>query len=250
MLLALCACLFACASAWADIVYLKNGGRLEGKVIRKNGKVFIEQPNGTIVIDEEKVERIERKVSIIETYEERLAQIDEGAAGAAAQWAALGQWCRQNQMKRQAEAAFKKALARDPEQELARQALGFVRHEGRWLTPEESQKARGLVKHGETWVTPEAKQDLAKLEAQAETAKRSAELDRLKLELAKAEAAKAEAEAARAQAEAERAKAEAERAKALREIERLRAERAVYLLVPPPSVWPPPGTNPPPGTKK
>lgn len=49
----------ACAAA-ADVVHLRNGGRLEGKVVEKGDRIEVETPYGRVVVDRADVERIER----------------------------------------------------------------------------------------------------------------------------------------------------------------------------------------------
>jgi hypothetical protein len=54
----------------------------------------------------------------------------------------------------QSRAAYKKVLAVAPDDKEAREALGFVQVDGRWLTEEESYRARGFVRYDGEWLTP------------------------------------------------------------------------------------------------
>jgi hypothetical protein len=197
----ICCCAAAYAPfALADIVYLTNGGTIEGKVTQRDGKVIIEQPNGVIVIPASRVERIERKPCDLEVFEGLRAGVDVKAPGAAERFVELARWCQQHKMENQARDCYRRALDFDPDHAAARAALGFTRHEGRWLTEDELAQARGMVRHGDAWVTPEAKADLVRLQAEKEAAKARAQADRARAEAdrARAEAAQAEAEAAAA----------------------------------------------------
>lgn len=54
--------ILACATANADVIYLKNGGRVHGLVIRDNGKtVTIDIGNGTVVHNRQDILRIEEE---------------------------------------------------------------------------------------------------------------------------------------------------------------------------------------------
>jgi hypothetical protein len=185
--------LICCAAAYAplsraDIVHLTNGGTIEGKVTERDGKVIIEQPNGVIVIPASRVEHIERKPCNLEIYEGLRAQVDVKAPGAADRFAELARWCQQRNMGNQARDGYRRALDFDPDCAAARAALGFVRHEDRWLTGEELAQARGMVRHGDAWVTPEAKADLVRLQAEKEADEARAKADRARAEAAQAEA--------------------------------------------------------------
>ncbi|MDP6959395.1 MAG: hypothetical protein QF645_11360, partial [Planctomycetota bacterium] len=48
----------------ADIVHLKGGGRVEGRVIDRGDRVLVRFPSGEIEIPRERIERIEQKVSV------------------------------------------------------------------------------------------------------------------------------------------------------------------------------------------
>ncbi|MCZ7646425.1 MAG: hypothetical protein M5U26_14265 [Planctomycetota bacterium] len=189
---------FLAAPARADFVYLSNGGVLEGKAVLKDGKYHIEQPTGTVVVDAAKVERIEKRKTDMEVFDERFEALETADA-----CAELGRFADQRNLKSRAVLAYRKALGLDPNHELARTALGYVKFKDVWMTQDEAQQARGMVRHGDAWVTPEAKIDLTRLEAQA-----GIEDTRLEIEKLKLERAKAEAEAARAIADAEALRAE------------------------------------------
>ncbi|MCC7018096.1 MAG: hypothetical protein IT564_12950 [Rhodospirillales bacterium] len=186
------ALLLSCGAATADIVYLTNGRSIEGKVTVKDGKVIVEKPDGVVILDASKVDRIEKKESLVEAYEKQLAAIDEKAGGAAAKFAELGQWARSRDMDNQAEACFLKAIELDADHAAARAGLGYTKHDGKWMTEDELQQARGMVRHGDAWVTPEAKADLERLQALTELERTRAETERLRLERAELEKERAE----------------------------------------------------------
>jgi hypothetical protein len=115
------------------------------------------------------VKSVVRKRSSVHEYEERLAAAkDADAVLALAEWASKGGFA-----KAVVRALHARALQLDPDHAEANAALGRVRHEGRWMAPEErdrlvreaeeaAMRARGLVRHGDRWVSPEEKENLEK----------------------------------------------------------------------------------------
>ncbi|MBE7463515.1 MAG: hypothetical protein HS116_08430 [Planctomycetes bacterium] len=194
------------SAARADLVYLKNGGLLEGKVVRKGEWLHIEQADGTVIVEVSKVEQIVKQETDLEVFDKRFAKIDEDAEGAASLYSELGRWADGRRLKSRAEKAHRKAIALSPDLEISRTALGHVKVNGSWMTYDEAQQARGLVRHKDAWVTPEAKIDLTRLEAETEL-----EAKRLEVEKVRLERAKTEADTARIVAETERDRLERDR---------------------------------------
>jgi hypothetical protein len=67
----------------------------------------------------------------------------------------LGLWCEKNGLGDEARLQFEKVVALSPDHVGARQSLGYVRHEKRWLTYAEAMKLKGLVRHEGAWMLPE-----------------------------------------------------------------------------------------------
>jgi hypothetical protein len=206
------ALLFALA-ARADVVYLKNGKSIEGKVTVKGDKVVVEIPHGSVSFPKSKVLRIERKVSAVETYDQKYAALPAKDAPARVK---LATWCKRQGMGNRAEALLRDALEIDSDHPEARKLLGYVKHEGRWVTRPEKFRAMGLVEFEGQWHKPESVVSIKKARAESKRAEELRRKAEVELEIRLAELAKVRAE--RAKLEAERAKLEAERA-------RLEAER-------------------------
>jgi len=68
-------------------------------------------------------------------FKKRLAAIDQKDPDALVE---LALWAKQNGMRLQANALLRKALRRDPDHEKARAALGYVKHDGKWLSKREA----------------------------------------------------------------------------------------------------------------
>lgn len=152
----------------ADRLRMKDGRVLEGRIVRETReKIVLETRFGELEVARAEVESIERGKTVREEFDERWK-----AARSADEFHALGLWCVEHKMRREAKRCMKRAVELDPDHEGAQTWLGNVRYKGEWMTPEErdrrrradeeaAMRARGLVRHGERWVTPEEK---AKLE--------------------------------------------------------------------------------------
>ena len=157
----------AVGMARADVLVLKDGRRIEGKILaRTSTEVRIQTPFAELVFPRAEIEEIIEQKTREELYAEKLA-----ACTSADDFHALGLWCAESRMRRQARQAFERAVELDPDHAGARAELGFVRYAGEWMTPEERDlrqredhaarmRAEGLVQHGERWVTPEEKEKL------------------------------------------------------------------------------------------
>lgn len=169
------------SSLFADTVYLTNGATIEGRARYEGGKVVVEQLAGDVIFDESRVEMVDKKRTVLDDHDDKLKALLANAAATADDHAALARYCEENGIKRHIEAAYRRAIAKDPNHTESRVALGYVKHEGVWMLPEKANVAKGLVQHKGAWVTPEAREDLLRLEAQTEAAKAQAEVERLKL---------------------------------------------------------------------
>ncbi|MFH1023399.1 MAG: hypothetical protein V1809_08405 [Planctomycetota bacterium] len=156
------AVLLAAATLPADTVVLKNGDRIEGKVTENSDKgvsITVTRGNMQAVFHyrKDEVASIEAGADpaeiLREEYQTRLAKVANG--GTADGWFALGEWCAEKLLKKEAEAAWRKTLTFAPDHEGARRALGYRRHQGTWMTEEEVRMAEGYVKFRGQWVKPE-----------------------------------------------------------------------------------------------
>lgn len=57
----LAAVFLLCGLAFGDVVHLRNGGKIEGKVTDKGDQIEVETANGKVTVEKELVERIEKK---------------------------------------------------------------------------------------------------------------------------------------------------------------------------------------------
>lgn len=181
---------------FADEVYLKGGAKFTGRIVEQTETmVTVDIGDGIVGVAMSRVERIVKGSSSLDEYDELAGRL---RAGDVQGWRNLGRWAMQEGLSAQSRQAYQNVLAVEPNDAEARQALGFVLIDGRWLTEEEGYRARGFVKYDGEWMTP-AEVQMAQAGAAADQAREEAE-DRSRgaavAELeAGAQAAKAEEEA-------------------------------------------------------
>jgi len=137
---------------FADVVHLANGGKIEGKVTDLGDRLKIEHRYGSLTVPKTSVTKIEKKTSLKEEYEAKLAKIDAKDADARV---ALGRWLRDKGWGSQALKEYGKALEIDPDHRGAHTALGHVFYEGKWRTESEIMALRGFVRVDGEWVSGE-----------------------------------------------------------------------------------------------
>ncbi len=154
-------------SAAADVFTLKDGRRIEGKLVRETPtSYFVDVGAGELELKKADVKTREAGKTVREQFDERFA-----AAKTAEEFFAAGQLALEGKQKSLATKAFKRAVELDPKHEGANQALGRVKYRGEWMTPEEREKRekadgdaemaeRGFVRWKERWVTPEEREKL------------------------------------------------------------------------------------------
>lgn len=179
----------------ADVVYLKGGGKMEGRIVeRTESSVEVDIGAGTLTFPMSSVDRIEEGRSPLDDYDDRSAAL---AADDRDGWLELGRWASGVGLGTQARQAYEHVLTLDPSNPEANRALGRVEVDGRWMTEDEAYRARGYVNFEGQWVTP----------AEQESILRAREADRA---AAQAQAQSAEAQAREAEARAREAEARAQ----------------------------------------
>ena len=128
---------FMLFSFWAfpalgDVIYLKSGGEVEGRIIEESDEFLkVELISGIIVeFAQKNIEKIEKKETPLDEYKRRLEQVDENDAKALVD---LALWCRDNHLIKEAQELAQKVVKIDKDNEAARSILGFVKIEGKWF---------------------------------------------------------------------------------------------------------------------
>ncbi|MCA9244345.1 MAG: HEAT repeat domain-containing protein [Phycisphaerales bacterium] len=128
--------ILAAGAARADIVYLESGGTVSGRVTSTDNSVVIETVVGRVTLPRSAVERIEKAPTVLDEYETRRVAAGDSAGAQVG----LAEWCVANGLKSRAKGHFGRALELDPANSAAREAMGFVRVNGIWVS------ARGVAK--------------------------------------------------------------------------------------------------------
>ena len=134
----------------ADVIFLKNGGRLEGIVKDEGDKVHITLPYGTMVIPKTQIQEIVMSITALDQYRQKMALIDPKDPESIYR---LAIWCKENRLSNQYRKALEQVLHLNPNHEEARKELGYERHEGRWITHDEAMAIKGYIKYKGEWIT-------------------------------------------------------------------------------------------------
>jgi len=188
------------AALFADEVFLQGAGTISGRIVEQTATtVKVDVGGGIVGVPMSRVDHIVKARCPLDDYEARAAKL---AASDTAGWLKLAEWASKNGLPMNAHDAYEKALASSPDNAEARQALGYTKLNGRWLTEDEAYQASGYVKYNGEWMTPAQAQVEQTSEAQ-DKARKDAEYAALAAEQradeAEARAEEAEKEAKEAQ---------------------------------------------------
>ena len=185
----------ATSASRADVVHLKSGGKLEGRIVeRTESSVEVDIGAGTLTFPMSSVDRIEEGRSPLDDYDDRTRDL---AANDRDGWLELARWASGVGLGTQSLRAYEHVLTIDPKDPEANRALGRVEVDGRWMTEDEAYLARGYVMFEGQWMMP----------AEQESILRAREADQA---AAQARAQSAEAQAREAEARAREAEAQAQ----------------------------------------
>lgn len=158
-----------CASAaLSDVVHLKDGRTVEGTIIEQTDeKVIVQTKNGTASFARADVTKIETKETPDQEFKRRKTEAGKDAQ----KLFDLYLWCKQKDQDKNATTILREIIKVDPDHENARKLLGYVKHDGKWVTEKELEKIKveedrkekekaGLVEYKGQWVTKEEKEKL------------------------------------------------------------------------------------------
>jgi hypothetical protein len=151
-----------CGAARPDVIVLRGGGEIQGKVIPDPKKpdtvhVLLLKGKNPLSFLKKQILQVIPRESPLDTY---LVKREKVGPTAQAEYE-LGLWCEQNQLVDLAKVHYEAALGYDKAFEPAHKKLGHVEHDGQWLSRDELRQVQGLVKYKGKWVTEEerAKRD-------------------------------------------------------------------------------------------
>ena len=148
--------------ARADVVTLKDGKKLEGRVSKEDAtSITIDTKFGSFAIERAKIERIEKQKL---PQEELDAMVKSAGNDAEKLWDAAC-YARDKRIKDKYLEIAKRVIVADPMHRAANEALGRIQYDGRWFSPEElekyksdmvaAMKADGKVLYQGRWVKEE-----------------------------------------------------------------------------------------------
>jgi TolA-binding protein/pimeloyl-ACP methyl ester carboxylesterase len=113
--------LLAAPAVRADLIRLKNGSVIEGKVIARTAEAIrLKTGDGEMSVPRSRIESIEERETPFEVYTQRAAELPENDAQAHIE---LAEYCVRHDLHAQAIAMLRQALAIDPDHSGARAAL-------------------------------------------------------------------------------------------------------------------------------
>lgn len=164
--------LFPATALLADEVFLKGAGSISGRIVEQTDtKVMVDIGGGVMGVPMSHVDHIVRARSPLDDYDDRAGRLTAQDVNG---WRELARWASSQGLTKQSLQAYEKVLAIAPNDPEAKEAMGFVLVDGRWMTEEESYRARGYVKSGGEWMTP-AEAQMQQAHAAAEQAREDAD---------------------------------------------------------------------------
>ena len=168
------AVLFCCWIAWtpADQIIKNSGAVHTGEIVsRDEKKVVLRVTAGAgraeIEIPLSDIKEIRKGKTEREKNRERFEQKLEDAGEDLGKLIAVAEWAENNRMVSARKKVYRKIIDVDPDNRNARTELGYIRHNGEWMTYEEKMLALGKVFFRGNWMDEETREDILREEAEA-----------------------------------------------------------------------------------
>jgi hypothetical protein len=154
-------------TARADRIALKDGGVIEGRMVAETDREVVLEVllSGKVIrigLQADRIDALDRTVSVLDAYEAELKKADPESADA---MAGLAAWCLERKWVERAETHLRAALLLAPDHARAGRlaaSLGWSRDSNRWITGPERLRELGLEPVAGQWVTREDAQRLRK----------------------------------------------------------------------------------------
>jgi len=139
------------AALFADEIFLKGAGSFSGRITQEtDAMVMINTGDGEIGVPRDRIARVVKGRSALDEYEDRAKKLKpDNVQG----WKELGRWAAHAGISTQSRQAYENVVRVSPNDMEARQALGFVFQDQKWMTEEESYRSRGYVRYQGEWMT-------------------------------------------------------------------------------------------------
>lgn len=156
----------------ADTIKLEGGRTIKGQVLDEKStkdKLVIKLlvGNAEVTIDRSQIQEIIVEKSPKEQYDEVKDQYQQTAEDQFK----LAIWCEEHKLPKQRKVHLEKTIELDPHHAQAREKLGYVKRDGKWMTANELKEAKGLVRYNGRYVTPQEKEILEQKKRQDEEEK-------------------------------------------------------------------------------
>jgi hypothetical protein len=197
------------ADVLGDEVFLRSGGRLVGDIVRRDSRqVVLDVDIGHVTVPAGEVAHIVPGLRTPQAvYRDRAAALSPDDADG---WLSLALWARAAHLSRPARDAFLRVVQIDPDNAAAHQGLGHVRLADHWMSADDAQRARGFVRYDGRWMTPaERDRRVQEDETRAEHERERRERERSEARTRETESRLRELEARVKEAEARAREAEA-----------------------------------------
>lgn len=145
------AALVLAGAAWADEVTLRSGRKIVGIAREEGDRIIVEMPLGTVGFPKDDVVSITPGRTLLHDYRDKAEAVRDTKD--AKDFYALAKWARENGLTRYVNPNLQKCLELDPNHEWARRELGYVLHNGKWMTQEEIYKEQGFVWFEGRWMS-------------------------------------------------------------------------------------------------
>ncbi|MCG3181475.1 MAG: hypothetical protein BIFFINMI_03871 [Phycisphaerae bacterium] len=167
----------AATPAWADIIFMRDGRRLVGRVTERRGdRTIVQLESGTADVAAADIVRVQPAPLPWELYEAEKKKY----ADTADDQCRLGLWCREHNMPERAATHFARALQIDPNHAATRQALGHSRVGDVWLELKPAATPSGTTRQPSPAQSPTPSAAEQELET-ARVAMRGAEQEMIRL---------------------------------------------------------------------
>jgi hypothetical protein len=147
--------------ALGDVVHLKDGSKLEGKILSEGTKgIKIRTRFGTVDIPRSRIDKIEKGKSAREEYQDRKAALSSRDVNGRFE---LALFCKQKKLSKEYKALLQEILKIAPGHDGANRELGRIQYQGRWFTKKELEEfkrleqqemeSKGMVFYDGHWMT-------------------------------------------------------------------------------------------------
>ncbi len=146
---------FPLPHARADLLKLKNGGEIRGKLLplsnsgSKEVRTVKTLTGGSITVDTQQIEFITNRSLLIEEFETKSVEIENSVEA----HLKLAHWCSQNHLRSQRNQEMEKILQLDPNHAKARASLGYTKRDGEWMTRDQAMRKNGYIKYKGRYVS-------------------------------------------------------------------------------------------------